>query len=469
MYLKNKLDNLIKPQSDNEDQKRRELLLNALLFFSICGFVVLNIIRVIDFLTPPRDPGIPIIYTLLILLFFIFLWYLSRKGKIKTASLLLVITYSLPMFYSFLVWGADLPAAILLAVLIIALSGILLGTNLVLITTAIINFFLIILTYLHSSQNMPIDDSWRGKNHELGDAIAYAVLFLIIAIIVWLTCREIKRALERARKSEAELKEERDNLEIKIIERTEALHQAEIEKISQLYRLAEFGRLSSGIFHDLINPLTAISLNLEQISHNPSGGLSDAKSSLNQALSATHRMEGLVAGIKKQITPNNEVSIFSINEEIVQIIQLLSYKARRAGIRIIFDYKNEIKIQGKAIKLGQVITNLLANAIEASERKLNKIEEEPKQKEVIINLKREKNEIIIIVSDQGEGIAPENIEKIFKPFFSTKNYNSSKNHGGLGLGLSSSKNIIEKDFRGKITIQSILDQGTKFIISLPIK
>lgn len=465
-FLKNLWLRLISPKSNNEDLRRQELILNILLLFSLSGFIFLNIIRIIDTLNHQHDRGLPLIYTIAIMLFFIFLFWLSKKGRIKIAAWLLLIIYSLPMFYSFITWGTDLPAALLLAILLITLSGILINANLVLISTAALSLFLIVLTYLQSEGIVAVNRYWLAEKYELGDAIAHAILFLIIASVAWLFCLEIGRALTRARKSEAELREERDSLEIKVIQRTEQLRQAEAEKIDQLYRLAEFGRLSSGIFHDLLNPLTAVSLNLEQIKDETTNRVLSAKSYLNQALLATHKMESLIAGIKKQIQRESNLTMFLINEEIEQIIQILSYKALRAKVKIDFSADKEIKFYGDPVKLGQIATNLLANAIEASEK--NNLEEsgeeETEVKIIRINLEQDDKSVTLTVGDQGAGIAPENIARIFGPFFSTK----KETGRGLGLGLASTKNIIEKNFNGTIAVSSQLGQGSLFTVTFPL-
>jgi len=465
--LKNLLKNWLYPRSNDDDLRRRELILNILLLFSLGGFLILNIIRIIDVVGNPQDRGLSLIYTLGIFFFFAFLFRLSRKGWIKTASWLLLIIYSLPMFYSFVAWGTDLPAALLLAILVITLSGILINANLVLISTIVINLFLIILTYWQNTGVIAVNRYWITEKYELSDAIAHAILFLIIASIAWLFCLEISRALKRARQSEADLRQERDSLEIKVRERTAQLRQAEAEKIDQLYRLAEFGRLSSGIFHDLINPLTAISLNLEQIKDEGVDKILNAKSYLGQALLATHKMEDLIAGIKKQIQKESNLVIFTINEEIGQIIQILAYKARRANMLINFEASGEIKLYGDPVKFGQIISNLLANAIEASEEKTEIKENEENsgdKKEILIRLGQNENQVIITVSDRGIGILPENQIKIFEPFFSTK----KESGRGLGLGLASTKNIVEKDFNGLIVVESQPNQGSRFTVTLPL-
>jgi signal transduction histidine kinase len=467
--IKDRLKDLVRPKSLDEDLRRRELVLNILLAFSIASFTLINLIRLADLHNHGHDRGLPIIYSLLILSFFIFLRWLSGRGKIKTASWLLLLAYALPMFYSFATWGADLPAGLFLAVLIIALSGILIDENLVLISTLSINILQIVLTWLQGAGMIKVAGYWRSEPHELGDAIAYTFLSLIIAAIVWLFCRGIKRTLERARNSEAELKQERDQLEIKVRERTEQLRQAEAEKIGQLYRLAEFGRLSSGIFHDLINPLTAVSLNLNQAKKEAKAEIDDADSYINQAITAAHRMESLIAGIKKQIQKESTPALFSADEEIRQIIQILAYKANQARTPLNFHSESPIDLYGDAVKFGQIATNLLANAIEASEAKrLAEAADNTgadKEYSVDIELSSDDETVRMTVSDRGEGIAPENLGRIFEPFFSTK----SSSGRGLGLGLASTKNIVEKDFSGSITVQSQAGTGSRFTVSLPIK
>lgn len=449
-------------ETDDEDLKRKKLILNILLTISIIGATIVNAIRFRDLFFHPHTRGIPIIYTLLILALFILLFWLSRINKVKAASCLLLLIYSIPLFYSAFIWGADLPAVLLLTVLIITLSGILLGARLVVISAFFINLYLVILTYFQGTGTIPLRNYWRFEKHEVSDAIVYAGLFLIISGIAYIFCIRIQRSLQRALDSEAALREERDKLEITVAERTKQLRQTAADKINQLYRLAEFGRLSSGIFHDLINPLTAVSLNLEQVKDNSSDNISPAKQYLNQALLATQRMENLIAGIKKQIQRESSITSFEIKEEIEQIIQILAYKARRANVLIKLEAEDKIKLNGDPVKFGQIISNLLANAIEATEE--NDALKSTLETPVIINVATKDDTVHISVRDQGVGIIPENLEKIFEPFFSTK----KETGRGLGLGLASTKNIVEKNFSGTISVDSQRGQGSCFLVSLPL-
>jgi signal transduction histidine kinase len=453
--IKNLILFLSSSHNGDEEKQRREMILNIILMVSIAGFIIINIVRIADYFIYPEIQGLPLWTTFGILIFFCILLWLSKKGRSRISAWLLIATYSLPMFYCFMLWGADLPAALLLAVLIITMSGILIGGYLILTTSAVISLTLIIITLGQQSGKIAVQNYWRDQPTAIGDIITYSTLLLIAAFIAWLFNRGIIQALRRAKLSEEALKKERDNLEITVAERTAELRQAEAEKINQLYRLAEFGRLSSGIFHDLINPLTAVSLNLEQVKEGGASQVGDAKLYLGQALVATKKMEGLIASIKKQLQKENKSIDFSITEEIDQIVQILSYKARRANVTICRDENNNFIIKGDPVKFSQAIMNILANAIESCE-------EIDGDKKIKITSSIINGEIIISISDEGSGISPENLKKIFMPFFSTKN-----NNQGLGLGLASTKSIIEKDFGGRISVESRLGQGAKFSLCLP--
>jgi len=448
----------------SEDTTRRQTILNILLFFSIMVFTAINIIRIIDNIIYEEKRGLPLWSTLIILFIFIILLKLSQKNKINLASILLIAIYSVPMIFCLMIWGADLPAGLLLSVIIIMMTAALMGAQSAFIATAIISSVLISLTWLQNIGIIAIQDYWREENNQIVDAIVYSILLLIAASIVWLFAHGISQSLLRAKRSEKALKEEMDSLEIKIIQRTKELRMAEQEKINQLYRLAEFGKLSSGIFHDLMNPLTAVSLNLEHIKNESKNDIQDskdilrAKTYLNQAMIAANKMNGLISGVRKQIQKESNSVPFMLNKEIEEIIQILSYKANRANIKIIFTNNYNLMLVGDPVKFGQVIINLLANAIDANE-------DYAEIKNIKINLEKKEDNIIITVQDRGVGINPSYINKIFEPYFSTK----SKTGQGFGIGLSLTKDIVEKTFKGHINVISNHNVGTIFTVILPIK
>ncbi len=227
------------------------------------------------------------------------------------------------------------------------------------------------------------------------------------------------------------------------------------EKINQLYRFAEFGRLACGVFHDLVNPLTALSLNLKQIDSQQIE-IMGSKTYLDQALMAADKIENLLISIKHQLQSKSDLKSFSLNDEVKQIISLLSYKARQANVKLSSLSEKRLSLYGDVIKFNQIITNLVCNAIEACDRT------KKKKRKVLIKLKSIRNEIIINIIDNGCGIG-DDINKIFRPFFSTRH----GHNGGLGIGLYSTKSIVERDFKGKIEVK--LGLVTNFTISLPLR
>ena len=104
-------------------------------------------------------------------------------------------------------------------------------------------------------------------------------------------------------------------------------------------------------------------------------------------------------------------------------------------------------------QLIRIITNLAKNAIQS-------IPEQQEHKSVVVRITKEANNVLITVSDNGIGIQPKDIDRIFEPKFTTKS-------SGMGLGLGIIKNIIE-NYKGTITFETEFGKGTTFTVSLPI-
>jgi signal transduction histidine kinase len=128
------------------------------------------------------------------------------------------------------------------------------------------------------------------------------------------------------------------------------------------------------------------------------------------------------------------------------------------GITIHRNYGSIPSIEGYAGSLYQVFTNLINNAIDAV------VERDVSPKEITITTDRLNDSVRIQIADNGTGIAPENLERIFENFFTTKPVGV-----GTGLGLPISYQIITEKHHGKLTCESIVGEGTTFIICLPIK
>lgn len=277
----------------------------------------------------------------------------------------------------------------------------------------------------------------------------------------WLSNREIERSLRRAHTSESLLRAERDSLEAMVEERTLQLKETQLEKISQLYSFAEFGRLSSGLFHDLMNPLTAVSLNVERAKSEEQalGDLSRVQHYLDEAFTAAKRMERFITAIRTQIGTHGEKKSFSLVTETQQVIDILSYKACALNVALVLYATQNVIVVGDPVRWSQIVLNLVTNGIDAYDA----LQTTQKKPTVTITLKEHKNTITCSVHDTGSGITEKDLPNIFTPFFSTKPSQPTK---GTGIGLSIVQGILEKDFNGTIAVVSTPIAGTTFTITL---
>lgn len=252
-----------------------------------------------------------------------------------------------------------------------------------------------------------------------------------------------------------ELRKLNHRLKSQVEVKTKELQQSQFEKISHLYRFAEFGRLSSGLFHDLINPLTALTLNLESIQNSKKEELCEMKINLAQAINLARRMDDFIGAVKKQLIRQDEKRSFVVDEEIAHSLDVLTHKAKRNNVRFEQEIEKRIYLYGNPIKFNQVVMNLISNAIDSYDG----LEKEDKVVKIILRLIGEVVELC--VKDYGSGIQPSFKDKIFDPFFTTKDYNK-----GIGIGLSSTKNIIENEFAGLISVKSEIDKGSEFVVKI---
>jgi signal transduction histidine kinase len=298
---------------------------------------------------------------------------------------------------------------------------------------------------------------WEHVLISMHEPIQLSIVLFLIAGMSWLSNREMEGSLRRARVSEKALLEERDLLEIKVEERTSELKEAQKDKIAQLYRFAEFGKLSTGVFHDLMNSLNIVVNNVERI-ETTREHLPEVKDHMFKAVAASRRMGSYIQSVRKQIAAGDSQGLFSLQKEINDAVDIVSFKAREASVAITVEIADDIVLHGNALKFYQIILNLLMNAIEACE-------DNDHESNVTVTLAYGTTPTIceLRIEDNGCGIDSETIAHVYTEFFTTKSHTK-----GTGFGLSQTKEIIEKEFNGTITITSTVHQGTLFTIILPI-
>ena len=295
------------------------------------------------------------------------------------------------------------------------------------------------------------------------DILILCAALLLIGLIWRLSSREITTSKERSGISERSIEKQRDSLEQRIAERTLALKQSEQLRIDELERIAQFGKLSEGLFHDLMSPLSSVSLYMERLSE----GHADAKEAqevVEKAVSASRRMRSFMDNVKKCLG-NSSDGIQSgkadIIEEIKSARDVLVYTARMSHTRIEIIAESEpILIPAHPVRVHQVFLNLLANAVDAC-RERNERDGSHKERTISVMVERLESAVSISISDDGCGIAPEHLPDVFKKKFSTK-------EKGSGIGLMTVKSIVETELHGTIEVKSEQGRGATFTIKIPL-
>ncbi len=227
----------------------------------------------------------------------------------------------------------------------------------------------------------------------------------------------------------------------------------------QLYqsdKLASLGRLTSGIAHEINNPLTGVlsfsSMLLKRPELSP-----EVKEDLEIIVKETIRCRDIVKRLldfARQEPPKK--SIVKIDEVIDRAIRILNNQLNLKNIVTKIKIEENLPaIKADANQLQQVLMNLLVNAADAIDEKGGEIIIEARNSNI-----NGSEYLTIEVTDTGCGIASENLTKIFEPFYTTKGQK------GTGLGLAIAWGIIEKH-NGKIEVKSALGEGTTFAIYLP--
>lgn len=228
------------------------------------------------------------------------------------------------------------------------------------------------------------------------------------------------------------------------------------EHLEHLHRFAEFGKMSSGFFHDLMTPLTTMSLHIEQLHTLSMHGATATTQKLDEVLLATRRMAGLVRVVRRQLESRGAPELFDISETIRTALSVLAYKANESLVTIRFTGVQKLAYFGYAAKLYQVVLNLVSNALDAV------VDGRCGMRAITVSLRHDDEHILLTVRDTGSGIPSELVSKIFEPFFTTK----SSSHG-LGIGLAITKEIVERDFMGTIAVASTEGKGSVFTVTIP--
>ncbi|HHT9106276.1 MAG TPA: sensor histidine kinase [Candidatus Wujingus californicus] len=247
------------------------------------------------------------------------------------------------------------------------------------------------------------------------------------------------------------LKESYSNLEQKVEERTAQLLRAE--------RLAAVGELAAEVAHEINNPLGGLG-NFASMLENEPENTQQTKKYAALILEGLKRVEIIVKRLLTFSRPYSlQMSDKNINSIINNSIKFIEYRIEPCHITIKKDLNETIPyVYIDADNISQVLINIMVNALESM----------PDGGTLTIKTdtcKEHDSCVTVYIADTGCGIREELKDKIFKPFFTTKNKEGEK---GLGMGLAISKRIIE-DHHGKINVESEIGKGTTFSVCIPCR
>lgn len=331
-------------------------------------------------------------------------------------------------------------------------------------------------TYLYQSARLPAygwtvhrfsDLSSVQEDRRDGAIIGAAISALFFALLLYVVQRHRAYLIEReagARlKSEVaerthELSEINNSLQTEIDEhrRTEARLRTTQNELVQAGKLAALGQMSAAIAHEINQPLAAIRTfmasakvfaqrnDIGQVVHN-----------LDLITGLAERMASITGHLKmfaRKSEPGHPEPV-SVDKAIEGTFFLLESQIASAGVRIVKEIEPDLWVMGHAVQLEQVILNLVRNALDAVAGR--------DAARVCIWARATDGTVLIGIADNGPGIAPDRLDQIFDPFFTSKPVGE-----GLGLGLSISYGIVQ-NFGGHISARNLPEGGAELIVELP--
>lgn len=276
---------------------------------------------------------------------------------------------------------------------------------------------------------------------------------------------QIRRRENEIRQSEERYRRLSEHLEERVNEETRK--RAEEQKVMiQNSRTAAMGEMISAVAHQWRQPLNALAVTVQDIEDAwRHGELDEAylKTNVTRSMNQIAGLSDTIDNFRSFFRPDSEAEPFDLAAAAAQAIELLAAELASHGIDVNFEKPDRtVTLYGYPAQIKQVLINLLINAKDAI--LLNNVA----RGHITITLQSPGDRALIHVCDNGGGIPPEIMERIFDPFFSTKE--AGKGAGvisGSGVGLYMSKSIIEENFKGRIEAKN-RGAGACFTLSIPL-
>ncbi len=220
-------------------------------------------------------------------------------------------------------------------------------------------------------------------------------------------------------------------------------------------KMAELGKISAGVVHELNAPLSVI-ISAAQMIMREAGVPEVVQEMISRISSEAQRLSQLTKGLLNFSSHDDTIGEVDLNLTVDFILNFLNFEAARRGVIVLkyFDHTLPV-IRLDANMLKQILLNIIMNALQAMEDTGGKL--------LVETIPVGCDEVCFIITDNGPGIPTESIERIFDRYFTTK-----KPGEGTGLGLFVTKRLVES-MGGEIKVRSRNGGGTTFSVTLPVR
>lgn len=240
------------------------------------------------------------------------------------------------------------------------------------------------------------------------------------------------------------------------------------------HKMTSLGLLAAGIAHEVSNPLASIACIAQDLEETTAD--EESRDLLRRIVTSTQRASRSLQQVLKFVRPSSrDGSALPVNDIVQQTLDMASFDPRARGLTFDAQLAPDLpNVRASADDVSQVLLNLLLNSMDAMTVKRGPPSARPPaprlaraQDAALADIRvltgRDGGQVTIVVEDHGPGIPPEHQQQVFEPFFTTKSAGR-----GTGLGLFVSAQII-KDLGGTIALESLLGEGTRFTLRLPVE
>lgn len=386
-----------------------------------------------------------------LILYMLLTRHLLKKRAATVAAWMVLGFYGILTLLILWSWSINTPIGALLLGFMIMLSGITLGARAVSPVSIGVICMMVFVQFATQKGWATPDYAVFLRPAQFTDIVGYLMFFGAFGLISWIASKKMEQLFAKQAATEEELRRQKASVAQQLVERTKALQETQLRETKYLYGFAELGQLSTALLHDLSNHLTVLSLEIEDLEKQKHS------KAIARAQKSIHYLDEMVCQVRAQLKEGGQKRLFYVQATTEEVFNMLQAKALGFGVRLQIESVNDAGVAqcyGDPVRFRYIMTILLTNAIDAYSTSGRT------SRRVTVRLVRERDVLLIRVTDWGVGVPSKNEQKVFQPFYSTKDH-------GMGIGLFIVKEMLQSHFHGTIALEHSASP-TVFLLQLPI-